>query len=472
VVAPGGAGPIASVRAISYDEMIQRGNEAMDIARYRAASLYYGAALTVRPFSTKARDLLARARYQARRKKSTRDDLTRIELSLPPPPREVLEDVDRLIQRWEEAAGKGEAFDESPIVGEEESRPAEELTEEDVAELKERRPPELTPRIPEEEKGERPTIKRPSITTWIGSPSRMPCKPLRTGRNSLFHTLIHLPAFEGARTLPALMWQIESGYDGSLGHLNDGAFGWDWYIRYDNNRYDEGYLKISHGLTESIEARVELLVGNLREGGSDLYLNDKFTPYIQPYDRRTDLGNLILSLKSRIYRPLTSEPETGLSAELAFKLPVARNPKNFTTSGMPDLCAQVMGTVDLFRFLSWPRLVPSFAFGATIPFGEIYFDRDVDLDPVFFFGAGTIIQLDDSLAVVAQIEGNTSAFGEFDQLSGMVLTSHTGLRFLLGHFIIETSIGHGFTPTSSKFVFTLNIGFRFEGKELVQEILR
>jgi hypothetical protein len=300
----------------------------------------------------------------------------------------------------------------------------------------------------------------------------MPCRPLRTGRNNLFHILLHIPPMESARTLKAKIWSVESGYDGSVGHLTHGAYGRGLYIRYDENRYDEGYLKFAHGLSDFIEARLELTLGNLREGEFDVYLSNYFTPYIEPYDRRGDLGNVLVGLKTRLYKPFKKQPETGVTSEISLKIPAARNPKNFTTTGMPDLAIQLVGTYDLFKFVPWPRVVPSASLGVTIPFGEIYFDEDVDLDPVFFFGVGSVIQLDNRLALVGQIQGNTSAFGEFSPLADMVLTSHVGLRVVLGNFIIEAGFGHGFTETSSNYMVTLNIGLAFEGAELLEDILR
>ncbi|MHC4599134.1 MAG: DNA replication complex GINS family protein [Planctomycetota bacterium] len=466
VVAPGGTGPIASVRMISFDDMVRKGNAAMNGGRYRAASLYYGAALTVRPYSRDAREKLAQAQFNLSRKKIP-GEVTESEGSLPPPDPEIMEDVDQLILRLERESGLLE--EEEPVVfgvePEEDERIRESILDEEL-------PHEDIPKYPKEEKGERPRIERSSITTWIGVPSRMPCKPLRTGRNNLFHVLLHIPAMEGARTLPSKIWSIESGYDGSVGHLTHGAYGRGLFIRYDNNRYDEGYLKFAHALTDNIEVRSELTLGNLREGDFDVYVSYDFDPYIQPYDRRGDLGNVLLGVKTRLYRPFRREPETGITTEVSLKIPSARNPKNFTTTGMPDVAVQLMGTFDLYRYVPWPRVIPTAAAGVTIPFGEIYFDRDVDLDPVFFFGLGSVIQLDDMLALIGQIQGNTSAFGEFSPLAGMVLTSHIGVRVLLGNFIIEAGFGHGFTGTSFRYQVNLNIGFQFEGQELIEEILR
>ncbi|GEM_PF-3344789 len=468
VIQPGGGEAIATIGAISFDEMMRRGAEALESGRPRAASLYFGAALTARPSSEEAVKRMAEARFRLQRKGAP-EALTTAERSLPTPPPEVLADVDALIDRWERESGVAR---EEPVTffGEEEDREEAGGTMRDVLE-EERRMGEL-PQVPGGIKGERPRIERPSLTTFIGRPSLMPCKPLRTGRNNLFHTLVHIPPFEGTRTLPSRVWEFTSGYDGAFGNLEEGTYGYGLFIRYDDNRYDEGFLKIAHGLSDDIEARIELTTGNLREGNYDIYITHFFDPYIRPYDRRADLGNLLLGLKTRLFRPFSDEPETGITSEVSFKVPVARNPKNFTTSGMPDLAVQITGAMDLFRFLRWPRLIPQGSMGLTIPFGEIFFDRDVDLDPVFFFGLGAVIQLDDHLALVAQVQGNTSAFGEFEPLSTLVLTSHVGARVLLGHFIVEGGFGHGFTRTSSTISFVLNVGFRFEGSDLVEEVVR
>jgi hypothetical protein len=454
---------VAAVKEIHYDDMMVLGTDALSEGRYRAAAQYFGAALSLRPGSGEARDGYARARVLDNRTKRPAD-LSEWEVRLPVPPAFIQRDLEEKVRSLESEE------DRSVILGPDARRG--ELPEGEAKGLFEPRDPDLVPRPPDENKGERPFIDRPSVFTSVGTKPRLPCDPLRTGRNNLFHSLFHIPAFEGARTLPEKTWLVESGVDVSWGNMNRGTYGYGLYLRYDDNRYDEGFLEVAHGFTEDIEARVDLTFGNLREGNYDIYVTQEFTPYILPYDRRADLGNVILSLKTRPFRPYEAEPETGIASEIAFKIPVASNPKNLTTSGMPDLCAQLVGSLDLRRYLYWPRIVGHVSVGATYPFGEIVFDNDVNLRPILNFGLGACVQLHDLLAVVAQLEGNTSAFPDFNPLHPFVLNTHVGARALLGNFIVEAGVGQGLSRTASTFTVTLCIGLRFMGSEIKEEILR
>ncbi len=457
-----------------YPEAMRLGREASSAKRYQAAFLYFSAALSENPNSNEARTAAAEALHFSRRFPPKEDDLTEFERGLPSAPPELLNQIEEEVRKKFTTEG-GQKEPDMPVP---EDKPGE---EEPTGRRKEWIPPEERPRTPAEEKSDKPEIIKPGLTTVLGIATRISLAPVSNGRNSLFHALVHLPPFEGVRTLDEKVWYVESGYDYCVGYADSGRYGpgtTDLVLRYDNNAFHEGYIKVAHGIMEGLEARLVINTANLREGGEDIILTDFATSpetiYVASYDRRADIGNLIASIKWNFFRTISDwpekDPESGFSGILDCKIPLCRNPKNFTSSGQFDIACSLSASYYFGRLLLFP-FIGHMSAGVTVPLGERYFSSDVDLDPVFLFAIGADLKFAGWGVLAAHIEGNTSAFTEFDPLKGMVLSTHVGLRLMLGHFFAESSFGFPLSGNASKFVFTLHFGLHFMGKEREEEIV-
>jgi hypothetical protein len=454
---------------------MNQGRQAMDLKRYEAAYLYFARALSLDPSSSEARSAASEALWYAKKYPSRESTLTEKERQLPPVPENLQSAIEAEMRKtYQSGADEPDREPEIPI-------PEESGREEIPGEGREYVPPEDRPRDPVERPSERPEIVRPGLTTVLGIATRISLAPLVTGWNNLFHTLIHIPPFEGVRTLDDKVWYVESGYEYSLGEITSGRYGpgtTDLILRYENNIYHEGYIKIAHGLLEHLEARLTISTGNLREGDGDILLVDYATSpetvYVEDYDRRADIGNLIASVKWNVFRALwdwpEKDPESGISMIFDVKIPLATNPKNFTSSGGFDFSYSLVSSFYLGKLIFFPLVFHGTA-GLTLPVGERYFSEDVDLDPVFFAAVGADMKFAGWGVLVAQIQANTSAFTEFDPLKGLVLTHHAGIRLMVGHFFMETSLGFPLTDTSSTLTFTLHFGLHFMGKQREEEIV-
>jgi hypothetical protein len=371
---------------------------------------------------------------------------------------------------------------DAPRVQPSEEEPAipipEERKEEKTKGEKEFIPPEDRPREPSEEKGPRPELVPLDITTVLGIPTRISLAPLATGRNSLFHPLVHIPAFEGARTLGHKVWYVEAGYDFSTCKYNRIRGYPGLWLVFDGNMYHEAFLRVAHGLSEGLEARLLLTAGNLREGGADLVLADNSTApttyYVQPYDRRADIGDLVLGLKWNLTRTLwdrpVGDPETGMTLLVDVKIPLAQNPENFTSSGGVDFGLTLASSLYVGKFIHYP-VVGHANLGIVYPTDERYFGKSVQLDPALVYGLGLSLKFAGWGVLIAQLQGNTSAFAGFWMLWTPVLTGHVGARWMIGHFFLETGVGFPLSETSSDFSFQVHLGFHFMGKKREEEVV-
>jgi hypothetical protein len=459
-----------------YPEAMTRGRVAFAAKQYEAAYLYFAHALSLNPSSQEARDTAARALYYAKRFPSKRG-VSVEDLKLPPLSSDLEEELNREMERKYAQGGLVGPDKKPEIPFGDEKAPEDEPEGEGRDWIR----PQDRPRAPVPEEMERPEIVRPGLTTVLGIKTRLSLAPLSTGRNSLFHALIHIPPFEGVRTLDEKVWFLSTGYEYCTGSLESGNYGptsTDLVLRYDNNMFHDAYLRLAHGLLEGLELRLTINASNLREGGGDVVLTDvgtsPWTQYIPDYDRRLDIGNLIASVKWNFFRTLSQwpadDPESGLTGIFDLKVPLARNPRNFTSSGGVDLACSLVASLYLGRIVFFPFMCHASA-GVTLPLGQHYFQHDVDLDPVFHFALGADLKFAGWGAVIGQILGNTSAFTEFEPLSGMVLSTQVGLRLMIGHFFMETSIGFPLSESASTFTFTLHFGLHFMGREREEEIL-
>ncbi|MFA5794845.1 MAG: DUF3187 family protein [Candidatus Brocadiia bacterium] len=297
-------------------------------------------------------------------------------------------------------------------------------------------------------------INNPESVEPMSVPESIRMGPMMTSGNNLFHSLVLVPALESARLIEPDRGYISAGlnYDNSQFSKQSP----DWLVDYDA-RLIEGFLDIRYGVSEEIEARVTITGGALFEDAHNLVLSKNSVSYLAG-NRGIGPSDMIIGIKYNL-----TEPELGSAQQLSanalkvsLKMPVA-DKKDLLSSGGIDLAAAYLGTYQIDEATRVHYQV-----GYTITGTENVFSHNVNIDNLFFYGAGVSWLMLEDTAIIAQIQGNTTAYDSIKPLKANPLTIHTGMRYSEdGLLFTEGSLGFGLNDSSSGLILMFSVGTAF-----------
>ncbi|MCI0339782.1 MAG: hypothetical protein L0216_01310 [Planctomycetales bacterium] len=309
----------------------------------------------------------------------------------------------------------------------------------------------------------------------------VPADPIPEGRNNTFSALFWFPTMEGAGTLPSGVFETRLGFEQNKGTLekegtNPVPNPSGTYFRYRGNRFYEGELRLAFGIASGFEARAGITLVNLREGSTDIILNRDGHADVAQVDRNYNIGRLTLGLKGAYGYGGTSEPWNAFGAGLDFSVPIG-DPDDFANSGTMDLALALRFT---HRVAGKENPVLFHAnLGLLFPIGEDdYFEHPsvavvaapVPAEPseikaqfAFYGGLGLAVRLAPWLAILGQLQFNSSPYTGEGVLEDMAATGHLGFRAMISGVIVSGSIGSGMYlgQDSSLVTANLHVAYRF-----------
>ncbi len=311
------------------------------------------------------------------------------------------------------------------------------------------------------------------------STAGVPADPIPESRNNTFSALFWFPTMEGAGTLPSGVFETRIGFEQNKGTIektgtNPTPGPGETYFRYRGNRFYEGELRLAFGIASGFEARAGLTLINLREGSTDIILNKNGYAEVGQVDRNYNIGRLTLGLKGAYGYGGSAEPWNAFGAGLDFSVPIG-DPDDFANSGTMDLALALRLT---HRIAGKENPVLFHAnLGLLFPIGsDDYFEHppvaisatpgspeEVDAGFAFFGGLGLAARVAPWLAILGQLQLNSSPYSGEGALEDMAFTGHLGFRAMISGVIVSGSIGSGMYlgQDSSLVTANLHVAYRF-----------
>ncbi|MFH1228787.1 MAG: hypothetical protein V1701_12935 [Planctomycetota bacterium] len=278
--------------------------------------------------------------------------------------------------------------------------------------------------------------------------------PLMTGGNNLFHSLILIPPLESAQLINPGKGYISAGVNYDNSHFSKQSSG--WILDYDG-RLIEGFLDVRYGVSAELETRATVTGGTLFENERSLVLAKNGIPCLSG-NRGIGPSDLIVGIKYNLTEPGLglSETPSKNALKISLKLPLA-DKNDLLSSGGIDLAMAYLGDYRLDD-----TTCAHYQIGYTITGNQNVFDHRVDLDNSFFYGAGISWLVIEDTAIIAQIEGNTTAYDSIKVLKANPMTIHGGFRYSEdGILFTEGSIGFGLNDSSSGLILMFSAGTMF-----------
>ncbi|MBI4601242.1 MAG: hypothetical protein HY721_04695 [Planctomycetes bacterium] len=289
--------------------------------------------------------------------------------------------------------------------------------------------------------------------------------PLPAPRASFFHAALEVPALEPARTLGPgdFLVRVETSHARSVDTRR--VDGFDQH--FDGLFHEWGVLRLAAGVLPGLELQARAGLAGWDEELDTFFILDRAgNPIVHDEEgvvlktgasgRHDNLSDVVLGAKGL----LLARERFGLDVAIAgaVKLPAARH-DDLSHAGTTDLAFSLLASLPL------GRVTLHASSGVGIPLGgqQIFVDAaHVDLEPFYHGGLAANWCLVDGLALVAQLEGNTSAFGDVEMLEDGPLTAFAGLRWMLGGFFLEAGGGTGLLPRSScDYALSFALGYVF-----------
>ena len=259
---------------------------------------------------------------------------------------------------------------------------------------------------------------------------------------------MNTPALESASVLPRERHELGLVFDLATTDFSDGSgvttSTWHTAMTTVNLEYD-------YGLTDQIQIGGRLSFGELAEVDDDIVVFDGTNQIIPPGERNLGLGSLIL--RGKWVTP-TDFADLGVLAE--FKIPFA-DEDDYLTSQTFDV--GVSGLLSK----TWDSWTVHLNLGFVFPFGDAdLFTSGDDLDPYFHGGAAVSVQVLDPLALIAQLEFNTSAFGDISVLDAPVTVLSFGGRYRLSETLfLSGALGFGLSDESGDLILSGGLDYYF-----------
>lgn len=243
--------------------------------------------------------------------------------------------------------------------------------------------------------------------------------PYHGPRNNCWSGLLNTPPLEEALVLPPGAWlgrvmlDISSADWSSSGEGGESSF---------NAAYVTQSLEVDYGLSDQLMAGLRLTTGELGQGGDNLIRVWEGGRQVVPTGERA-FGFESLVARGK-FTGSAGFADFGLLAEVKF--PLAKE-EDFLSTASIDIGLSGILTK------RWKDVTVTLNLGFVFPAGDAgLFNEGDGLDPYFHGGLAAALKVHETLALLAQFEFNTGAFGELQALDGLtVMTVSAGARYRL-----------------------------------------
>ncbi|MHC5018913.1 MAG: hypothetical protein ACYTGX_02135 [Planctomycetota bacterium] len=239
----------------------------------------------------------------------------------------------------------------------------------------------------------------------------------------------------------------------------------DVTYRFDNNRFDEGMLRVDYGIGYGLSSYLGITVTNMQETSEKIIFNRNGYVHVADQSRSANAGNVLLGIKWGMPVGGSADRISGVGAGLDLKVPVG-DPADFATSGTFDIA--LVGRWTQMLYESRNPWIMHLNVGVMMPIGEDGFfehppvaasspappaDDEVEARPALFWGLGFAWKATQHIALTTSFEGNASPFdgqgdagglgdGSFGIADGMSFTANLGIRVLFDKLEFEASIAN------------------------------
>ncbi|MBI2932768.1 MAG: hypothetical protein HYY16_14060 [Planctomycetes bacterium] len=273
----------------------------------------------------------------------------------------------------------------------------------------------------------------------------VPFQPYSHPRSALWHSLLHIPAMDGADVLPPGRWAYRSLLAVRSSDFRETAEGGESI--FDAILHEEVF-QVDHGVADQVEVGVRLSMGELLARDDDILLFEGGRQIVPDGERAFGLDSLVL--RAKWGAPLMDGVMGALRMEV--KAPLGREDRLLTAQTW-DVSG--MGALS-WRAGNW---TVHFDLGMMAPIGDpdLFLEED-DVDPVVAYGVSAMYGLQEGLTLGVQLEGNTSAFGGISVLDGSVGTVLVTGRYQLGRVsFLSAAVGTGLEERSGDWIVSVSL---------------
>ena len=287
---------------------------------------------------------------------------------------------------------------------------------------------------------ERPRVgRRPVQRRRRGSSDRwqiVALAPYAGPRNNAWHGFLNTPPLEAASVLPPGLWQFHGVLDFSTTDWSADSPG--GRSQFNNVGITETF-QIDYGLNDWLLTGVRLTTGELGESGDTVFRLYENGQQIVPTGERGFGVESIVARGKMAFK--TSGVDLGALTE--FKIPLAGE-DDFLSAGTLDWGVSALVSKQWARFGMHGNL------GFVFPLGDAdLFIANDDVDPYFHGGLAGSYRITQVMSLLAQVEFNTSAFGDVSEWDAPALVLNFGGRYRLGQsFFLAGTIGFGLSDES------------------------
>ncbi|MBI5360032.1 MAG: DUF3187 family protein [Planctomycetes bacterium] len=278
--------------------------------------------------------------------------------------------------------------------------------------------------------------------------------PMETSRNNMFHSTLNVPPMQGARTLPESHLVLMSGMEISQNNFSRyGSGGKNIY----NARLYEWFMEANYGITHEFELTTKATIGFLSEIDKDVLIWQDNLQIVPEGQRSIGPSDLYVGMKWEPSRFRGEDEFSGLAIASSFKVPMAAD-EDMLTSGTVDWNINFIGSKRFDRLIFHGNLGYTFLFR-----GQSIFAKQINFNDFVTFGFAGVYMISDNMSLIAQIEGNTSAFAnDIDVLNSAVTTLTAGLKYRLREdWLLQMGLGVGLGNQSSDFIGNFGLGRHF-----------
>jgi hypothetical protein len=301
------------------------------------------------------------------------------------------------------------------------------------------RPQEEAPRL-----GQPPPRKTPGDRwSWFA------LSPYHGLRNNAWHALFNTPPMEEALVLPKGLWSARLMLDISSADWSSNAEGGEssWHTASTSE-----VLEVNYGLTNQILVGLRVTMGELGQGSDDPVRVFEGGQQIVPAGERS-FGVESIVGRAKFTGSL-GFVDAGVLGEV--KVPIA---------GEEDLLTAQTIDIGLSGIVTkrWRTFAVHLNLGVVIPTGNPdLFTQNDDANPYLHGGLGAAWLVIEQLALISQVEFNTSALSDVTVLDENSLSLHFGGRYkVTGQAFLSAGLGFGLTEESGDLFLSSGIDITF-----------
>lgn len=274
--------------------------------------------------------------------------------------------------------------------------------------------------------------------------------PIPDARNNVWHGLLNTPPMEHAAVMPEGTWHARLFLDyASADWTTDDGGGPGAF----KAAYLMQTLAVDYNVYERLQLGVRLSAGQLGEGDDqNILVFDGSQQMVEDGDRGFGLESIVL--RGRLVFPTKTGGTFGALAEI--KIPMG-SADDFLTGESLDI-----GLSGLWS-QKWAKVGLTVNLGVVMPMGDlgIFTDND-EANPYFHGGASIAYQWHARFIGLAQLQFNSSAFGDIAAIDEPVATFSVGARYKLsGKLYFSGSLGAGLTEASGGAILSTGLDLVF-----------